>query len=109
MIDENLQSPEDFLRAAAQLSYNAASACRNWENGGDSDLVGETAEDALCAAKLALDALGTETMPSTENMQSRRGRLAYAGWMLLLAGTDEDGVSSDLETAAGLLFAAADS
>lgn len=109
MFYQDLDHVGRLLRTAAGLVLNAANACRIWEDGGESWLVGETAEEALCAAKLALDALCSDGVLSTEDAQSRRERFACAGWLCLLAGTDEGGTSEDLDTAAALLFKAADS
>ncbi|GAC1573648.1 MAG: hypothetical protein NVS3B5_03390 [Sphingomicrobium sp.] len=38
---------------------------------------------------------------------TRRARLAYAAWFVLLAGIDEDGIYRDLDCAAELFYAAA--
>ena len=38
---------------------------------------------------------------------TRRARLAYAVWFVLLAGIDEEGIDRDLDCAAELFYAAA--
>lgn len=83
----------------------AATACRGWEDGGDADPVSDTAWGADEATTEALEALAgidpalaLDTYPET-----RLGRLALAARLLVLAGTDEDGRSTDLTAAAGIL------
>lgn len=97
------------LNLAAASSLTAAAACRAWENGGDEGLVADTAAAARAAASIAIEAVVTdEPWDSTcEDPVTRRARLAYAAWFVLLAGTDEDGECCDLGSAAELFFGAA--
>lgn len=96
-------------RAACAVSA-AADACRDWENGGDTGAVADTAWEADGATAEAIEAvagidpaLTLDTYPET-----RLGRLALAARLLALAGTDEGGQSADLELAARLLRQAAE-
>jgi hypothetical protein len=110
-IPKNLgDSTGNSLRAAAAVALGAAIACRAWEDGGDPRPVAETAGHASQAAKVALEAVIADEAWDTEvdDPGTRRARLAYAGWLLVLAGTDEHGQSSDLEAAAKFLHSAAD-
>lgn len=51
--------------------------------------------------------LGSEpTLTLDTYPETRLGRLVMAAYVMVLAGTDEDGCSADLETAATLLQAA---
>ena len=93
-----------FERAAFAVTA-AASACHVWEDGGDSSPVADTAWEADGATAEALDAvagmdpaLTGDTYPVT-----RVGRLVMAARLLVLAGTDEEGTSRELEIAAELL------
>lgn len=98
------------LRSAAAMIRRAAVACHCWEVGGDTDNVAETAALARREAQIALEAVISDEPWNSEadEPETRRGRLAYASWLMLLAGTDEHGQSRDLEDAARLLDAAAD-
>lgn len=94
---------------AATAADKAAAACSEWERGGQPDPVAITASLAHQAATIAIEAVISDE-PWTESLddpQTRRSRLATAGWMLVLAGTDEDGGSVDLTLASQLFRAAA--
>jgi hypothetical protein len=97
-----------LVRAADQTRI-AAAACRAWEGGGDAGPVSDTAATAREAAAIALEAVVADEPAGDplDDPQTRRSRLAYAGWLALLAGTDEDGESSDLLLAAHLFRRAA--
>lgn len=97
------------LRVAAAVIRRAADACRTWEDGGDADTVIETAAEAKLAAEIAIEAVTSDEQWDNQagDPETRRGRLAYAGWLLLLAGTDEHGRSLDLRNAAQLFDSAA--
>ena len=98
------------LTAASKATTLAAQACFDWENGSDPEPVLETAASALRLAEIALEGT-TVDEPWTDTLDdpaTRRARFAYAGWLLLKAGTDEHGDSSDLRTAADLFAKAAD-
>jgi hypothetical protein len=84
-------------------------ACRAWECGGEAGAVTETAGAARAVANIAIEAVVTDEPwdLTTDEPVTRRARLAYAAWCALLAGTDEDGTSSDLDYAAALFGAAA--
>jgi hypothetical protein len=92
------------LLRAADKAIIAATACSKWESGGDADLVSDTAATAREAAAIALEAVVADEPlgDPLDDPQTRRSRLGYAGWLALLAGTDEDGKSSDLFLAAHL-------
>jgi hypothetical protein len=92
------------LARAADQTQIAAAACREWEGGGDAGPVSETAARAREAAAIALEAVVADepTSDPLEDPQTRRSRLGYAGWLVLLAGTDEDGEGPDLLLAAHL-------
>lgn len=97
-----------LLKRAALATSVAADACKDWENGGDPDLVADTAWEADEATREALDAVAGIDAALTLHTypESRLGRLVMAAYLLVLAGTDEDGSSADLEMAATLLQAA---
>ncbi len=101
---------EALLHRAAVAVAAAAQACRDWEDGGDTGPVSDTAWDADGATAEALEAaagidptLTLDTYPET-----RLGRLVLAARLLVLAGTDEGGQSQDLEMAARALMLAAE-
>lgn len=98
------------LLAASKGALLAARACEDWENGGDAGPVAETAASALRLAQTAFEAAIADEPwgADLEEPATRRGRLAYAGWLLLLAGADEHGQCSDLDTAAQLFASASD-
>lgn len=102
---------ESLLIAASSAARYAARACRIWELGGDPEEVGESAVAALSAAENALSAVCAEDglPPLPAYPETRRGRLALASWLLLLAGTDEHGESTDLRFAAAVFDRAAKS
>lgn len=88
----------------------AGAAIDRWEREGCADEVTTTAATCKRSVELALECVWTDESgvdPLTEP-ETRRGRLAYAAWMLVLAGTDEDGRQSDLSRASVLLCTAAD-
>lgn len=94
------------LALAAEHARLAGRACRNWEKGGDPNIVNETAAVARHAALVAIEAVVSDEPWDDfieEDPTTRRGRLAYAGWLTLMAGTDEHGESHDL-LLAGQLF-----
>src|SRR5258708_31566419 len=89
----------------------AAVACREWEIGGEPGPVTATAAVVHRAAMIAVEAV-TADEPWTgpfDDPQTRRSRMAAAAWMLVLAGTDEDGGNADLTLASQLFRAAATS
>lgn len=103
--EDTMDHFEALLQRAACAVNAAAAACRDWEAGGDSDPVSDTAWEADEAITEALDAvagidptLALDTYPET-----RLGRLVLAARLLVLAGIDEGGRSEDLEIAARLL------
>lgn len=100
---------DKLLIEAAKTAQRAAKACRQWERGGSPEPVGDTAVTALAAFNRAL--LRTqeedEVTLSGSDPETRRARLVLAGYMLLLAGTDEHGESSDLTLAASIFRRAA--
>ncbi|RSY88062.1 hypothetical protein DAH66_06290 [Sphingomonas koreensis] len=100
---------DTFLIEAAQACRRAGKACRRWEQGGPSDVVGDTAELALAAFNHALSAaeIGEPIALFDQAPETRQARLILAGYLLLAAGTDEDGESADLMLAAKILRAAA--
>lgn len=93
------------LCAAADATRVAAAACKAWEDAGDETAVAETAANAVQCGKIALEGVIVDEAWDGEpgDPETRRARLAYAGWLLLLAGTDEHGESGDLAIA-GQLF-----
>ena len=97
------------LELAAASSTAAAAACRAWLAGGDEAVLTQAATAARAAAKIALEAVVTDEPwdRSCEEPTTRQARLAYAAWFALLAGTDEDGVTNDLDCAAELFYGAA--
>ncbi|WP_041390379.1 hypothetical protein [Sphingobium chlorophenolicum] len=99
-----------FLSAAARTLMMASDACREWEMGGDSQAVGDTAVSAYEASLTAVQQLIIEgaQLATAEVGASRRARLASAAHMLCLAGIDEGGTSEDLELAASLFRSAAE-
>jgi len=99
-----------LLSTAASTLMSAAEACREWEMGGDSQAVSDTAASAYEASLTAVRQLVIEgALPSTIDIgASRRARLASAAHMLCLAGVDEGGTSEDLELAGSLFRLAAD-
>ena len=100
---------------AAALNLTAAScvavatACREWEAGGDGSVVTDTAAVAIAAANIALKAAVADEPwdRCTEEPATRQARLAYAAWFVLLAGIDEGGTACDLDCAATLFRGAA--
>lgn len=100
---------DEALMEAARAARRAARACRNWENGGPSVPVGDTAELALSTIDRALRNIREEdgVALSGTDPETRRARLVLAGYMLLLAGTDEHGESADLTLAASIFRHAA--
>ncbi len=101
---------EELLQRAACAVTAAADACRAWEDGGDSDPVADTAWEADEATREALKAVAVidPTLAVDSDPETRLGRLVLAAWLLVLAGTDEEGGSQDLEMASKLLEMAAD-
>jgi len=105
----SLDSTARALQSAAALSCSACAACRTWEEGGDPDPVTHASAIALTARQTALEAVIADE-PWDQDLaepEGRRARLAYAGWLTLLAATDEHGESVDFEDAARLLDRAA--
>ncbi|MEJ7928098.1 hypothetical protein WG908_15205 [Sphingobium sp. AN641] len=98
-----------LLSEAASALVMASDACREWEMGGDSQAVGDTAVSAYEASLTAVRQLEIEgALPATVDVgASRRARLTSAAHMLCLAGIDEGGISEDLELAASLFRLAA--
>lgn len=99
----------EFLTHTARAAQRAAKACRDWELGGSSGPVGETAELALSAADGALQIIQYEddVVLGDKDPGTRRTRLVLAGYMLIAAGTDEHGESADLNLAARIFRLAA--
>ena len=99
----------EALSAAWQSAAIAAIAIDDWERGGSAGVVTRTAAVAKHKGEIAIEALVADE-PWTETLddpETRRGRLGYAAWLMLLAGTDEHGRSSDLRHAAILFEQAA--
>jgi hypothetical protein len=101
---------ETLLHRAAYVVTTAATACRDWEDGGDSCPVADTALVADEATREALEAVAgiDPTLTLDTYPETRVGRLVMAARLLVLAGTDEGGESQDLEMAAKLLRQAAE-
>jgi hypothetical protein len=93
-----------LLQRAACAVSAAAAACRAWEEGGDSNPVSDTAWEADEATSEAIEAVaGIDSTLTLECYpETRLGRLVLAARLLVLAGTDEDGRSDELEMAAKL-------
>jgi hypothetical protein len=110
LCDTAIDSTGFALLAASKGTLLAARACEDWENGGDAGPVVETAASALRLAQTALEAAIADEPwnGDLEEPATRRGRLAYAGWLLLMAGADEHGQRSDLDTAAQLFVSASE-
>lgn len=102
---------EALLHRAASAVTAAENACRAWEDGGDSSPVSDTAWEADEATREALEAVAgiDPALPLNGYPETRLGRLVMAARLLVLAGTDEDGKSGDLQTASALLMVAASS
>lgn len=68
-----------------------------------------TAAAARALAEIAIEAVVTDEPwdSSCSDPVTRRARLAYAAWFVLLAGIDEEGIAADLDCVAELFFAAA--
>lgn len=94
-----------LLSRAASAASAAADACRAWEEDGDGDAVSDTAWDADGATQEALEAVAgvDPALASEAYPETRLGRLVTAARLLVLAGTDEEGRSIDLELAAKVL------
>jgi len=92
------------LTVAAHQARRAADACRQWEEGGEPDRVSETAALARHLGSIAIEAMVSDEPRGDplDEPQTRRGKLAYAAWLIVLAGTDEGGQSEDLIMAAEL-------
>jgi len=90
-------------RAAATVSA-AAQACRDWEDGGDTEPVSDTAWEADGATTEAMEAVAgiDPTLALDGYPESRVGRLVLAARLLVMAGIDEGGRSEDLSVAATL-------
>lgn len=97
------------LNLAAAASMAGAAACRAWEAGGDDAVVTRTAAAAKASASIAIESVVTDEPwdGSCSDPVTRRARLAYAAWFVLLAGIDEEGIDRDLDCAAELFYAAA--
>ena len=97
------------LTVAASKIDAAARSCRKWERGGSDLDVAETAAVARAVAKIAIEAVVADEdwASASVDPETRRARLAYAAWLLLLAGTDEHGESVDLVRSAQLFRLAA--
>lgn len=93
---------ETLLHRAACAATHAATACRDWEEGGDSDLVADTASEVDGATLEAVEAVAgiDPTLTLDTYPETRLARLVLAARLLVLAGTDEGGESQDLEIAA---------
>lgn len=94
-----------LLNLAAGAASSAASACREWENGGDPAPVADTAWAVDEAISLAIEAAAgiRPALPPLSDPKTRLGRLVVAAQLLILAGTDEGGQSDELELAATVL------
>jgi len=99
------------LSTASERIGAAAAACLEWEEGGDPHTVTETAAIASASASIAIEAVVSDEPwdKQLEEPTTRRGRLAYAGWLLLLAGADEGAQSCDLFQSSELFERAASS
>ena len=99
-----------LIHRAADAATAAAQACRAWENGGDSDQVSDTAWKADGATAELLEAVACidPTLAFDTYPETRLGRLALAGRLLVLAGTDEGGHGDELELGARALRLAAE-
>lgn len=99
-----------LLNLAAAAASSAASACRDWESGGDPGPVADTAWAADEAISLAIEAAADidPALPPLSDPKTRLGRLIMAAQLLVLAGTDEGGQSDELELAAKVLRLAAE-
>src|SRR3712207_4000232 len=100
MVEKSLDGSEacQFTKTchrAAVSTRNAAMACREWESGGCAQAVVETASLALEDARHVVEWIASDEPWDAElrDPETRRSRLAYSAWLLLLAGTDEHGTS----------------
>jgi hypothetical protein len=102
---------ETLLHRAASAATLAAIACRDWEEGGDSDPVADTASEVDGATLEALEAVAgiDPTLTLGSYPETRLGRLVLAARLLVLAGTDEGGQNDELAMAARLLALASES
>jgi len=94
---------------AANATEAARRAGRAWEHGSDPEPTVETAAEARAQAGEAIAAVRCEDGSLADGgiPETRRHRLAEAAFLLLLAGTDEHGQSSDLALSAALFRRAA--
>jgi len=108
-LDPGAADPEQLLLQAADATEAARRACRAWEHGSDPEGTVETAAEALAQASEAIAAVRCEdgSLADEGIPETRRHRLAEAAFLLLLAGTDEHGESSDLALSAALFRSAA--
>jgi len=105
---ETLDQFKSLIGRAASATTAAAEACRNWENGGDPGPVSNTAWEADEAMREALAVVAgiDPALIIDTSSETRLARLLMAAYLLVLAGTDEGGRSTDLETAVLLLKSA---
>ncbi|MDA9918448.1 hypothetical protein N9D37_00985 [Erythrobacter sp.] len=98
-----------LLNFAAAAASTAASACKDWEDGGDPGPVADTAWEADEAISVAVGAATAidPALPPLNDPETRLGRLVVAAQLLILAGTDEGGQSDELEVATMVLKLAA--
>lgn len=96
---------ESLLHHAACAVARAAEACRAWEDGGDPGDVADTARGADEATHGAVEAVaGIDPALALDGYpESRVGRLVLAARLLVLAGTDESGTSTELKLAGRVL------
>ena len=94
-----------LLSRTASAVAAAAHACQIWEDGGDTQLVSDTAWEADGAIVETLEAVAgiDSTLTLEDYPETRLGRLVLAARLLVLAGTDEGGEWADLQIAAKLL------
>ena len=64
---------------------------------------------AKAAASIAIESVVTDEPwdGSCSDPETRRARVPYAAWFVLLAGIDEEGIDRDLDCAAELFYTAA--
>ena len=97
------------VRAAIQRSQASLAALSRDLGIKREQVSSRTAAAAKAAASIAIESVVTDEPwdGSCSDPVTRRARLAYAAWFVLLAGIDEEGIDRDLDCAAELFYAAA--
>lgn len=110
LVEGTLDRFEALIQRAACVVDAAAIACRDWEDGGDTGPVSDTAWAADEATAEAIEAVADIDPALTLDSypETRLGRLVMATRLLVLAGTDEGGTSLELDLASTALVLAAE-